>query len=151
VTTATVMVAKSTVAVPPVGITPPGGSRPPSGSTPPTGSTPPAGSTPPHPAPVPPTGPKPTGDKTAPKIVVYSPKTGVYKIGRWLKIKISLSDRSGGVRWTATVNRVGHKARNVKHGAKLHLSRTGKSVLRVTAKDRFGNSATRTVFRVIQK
>jgi peptidoglycan/xylan/chitin deacetylase (PgdA/CDA1 family) len=143
--TATVTVAKAT------GSTPPGGTTPPGGATP-GGATPPSGTTPPHSTPVPPILLKPTVDKTAPTIVVSSPKAGVYRIGRSLKISVSVSDRSGGVRWTATITRIGSKARNARQGKKLHLSRTGQYVLRVTAKDRWGNAAIKTVrFRVVHK
>ena len=69
-----------------------------------------------------------------------SPKAGVYRIGRWLTVNIAVSDKSGGVRWTATIRPIGGKARMATQGAEmLHLSRTGQYVLRVTAKDRWGN------------
>ena len=56
------------------------------------------------------------------------------------------------MQWTATVRSSGGKARTVKQGTKLRLSRTGSYVLRVTAKDRSGNTASKTVrFRVVRK
>jgi hypothetical protein len=145
---ATVTVAKAHV------ITPPTPTKPPAKTTPPTKTTPSApGSTViPKSTPVAPATPKPVADKTAPKIVVSSPRARVYKIGRRLKITIACTDKSGRVRWTAKLTRAGSKARTVKQGAKLHLSRTGRYVLRVTAKDRWGNSASKTVhFRVVRK
>ena len=91
-------------------------------------------------------------DRTAPKIVVTSPRARTYKVGQTLKIKISGTDDSGLVQWTATVRSSGGKARTVKQGTKLRLSRTGSYVLRVTAKDRSGNTASKTVrFRVVRK
>ena len=65
---------------------------------------------------------------------------------------MSFTDASGRVNWKATVRRSGGKARAVKPGAKLRLSRAGRYVLRVTARDRWGNSATKTVhFRVTRR
>ncbi len=53
---------------------------------------------------------------------------------------------------TATVARSGAKARTVKSGTKLRLTRTGSYVLRVTAKDSSGNSATKTIrFKVVRR
>jgi peptidoglycan/xylan/chitin deacetylase (PgdA/CDA1 family) len=90
-------------------------------------------------------------DKTAPKVLVTSPTARKYKVGQTLKIKISGTDASGSVRWTATVRRSGGKAHTVKQGTKLRLSRRGSYVLRVTAKDRSGNVASKTVrFRVVR-
>ena len=81
-----------------------------------------------------------------------SPRARTYKVGQTLKIKISGTDDSGLVQWTATVRSSGGKARAVKQGTKLRLSRTGSYVLRVTAKDRSGNTASKTVrFRVVRK
>jgi hypothetical protein len=91
-------------------------------------------------------------DKTAPKIVMARPKPRTYTVGKRLKIKISCTDGSGRVRWRATVRRGGGKARTVKQGTKLRLSRTGRYVVRVTAKDRWGNFASKTVrFRVVRR
>jgi hypothetical protein len=108
----------------------------------------------PAPAPVVTPSPKPTppvvhADRTAPRIHVANPQARVYKVGRTLRIKLSFTDASGRVHWTATLRRSGGKARTVKQGAKVRLSRTGRYELRVRAKDRFGNRATKTVhFRV---
>ena len=86
------------------------------------------------------------------KIVVPSPKAGVYRVGHWLKLNIVVTDKSGGVRWVATLTRAGGKPQTVKQGARLRLSRTGTYVLRVTAKDRWGHSASKTVrIRVVRK
>jgi hypothetical protein len=90
-------------------------------------------------------------DKTAPKIVASSPQARSYKRGQTLKIKLAVTDASGSVTWKATVRRGSGKARTVKQGTKLHLTRTGSYVLRVTAKDRAGNVATKTVrFRAVR-
>ena len=101
--------------------------------------------------PVLPVPPVAIADKTAPKIVASSPRARRYKRGQTLKIRLSVTDASGSVTWKATVRRGGGKARTVKQGTKLHLTRTGSYVLRVTAKDRAGNVATKTVrFRVVR-
>jgi peptidoglycan/xylan/chitin deacetylase (PgdA/CDA1 family) len=120
-------------------------------ATPPT-STPgavvtPVPTTPSHPAP-----PVATVDRKAPKIAVSSPRARTYKVGQLLKIKLSFSDASGRVQFKATLRRGRGKAHAVKQGAKVRLSRIGRYVLHVTAKDRWGNSATKTVhFRVVRK
>jgi peptidoglycan/xylan/chitin deacetylase (PgdA/CDA1 family) len=106
----------------------------------------------PAPSPTPPAPPVASVDRTAPKIVVTRPKARTYKVGQTLKIKIAGTDDSGFVRWTATVRRSGAKARTVKQGTKVRLSRTGRYVLRVIAKDRSGNTASKQVrFRVVRK
>jgi peptidoglycan/xylan/chitin deacetylase (PgdA/CDA1 family) len=105
----------------------------------------------PGPSPIPPAPPVASTDRTAPKIVVTKPKAGRYKVGKTLKIKVSGTDDSGFAQWTATVRRSGGKSRTVKQGTKLRLSRSGNYVLRVTAKDRSGNLAHKTVrFRVVR-
>lgn len=102
----------------------------------------PVPTTPSHPASV---------DRKAPKIAVSSPRARTYHAGRLLKIKLSFSDASGRVQFEATLRRGGGKAHSVKQGAKVRLSRTGRYTLRVTAKDRFGNTAVKTVhFRVVR-
>jgi peptidoglycan/xylan/chitin deacetylase (PgdA/CDA1 family) len=91
-------------------------------------------------------------DTNAPNIVVSSPKARKYKAGQTLKIKIACTDASGFVRWSATVRRGGDKARMVRQGTKLRLSRPGSYVLRVIAKDGAGNLAAKTVrFRVLAR
>jgi peptidoglycan/xylan/chitin deacetylase (PgdA/CDA1 family) len=105
------------------------------------------------PAPIPtaPAPPVASPDRTAPKIVVTRPEARKYKVGQTLKVKVLGTDDSGFAEWTATVRRGGGKSRTVKQGAKLRLSRTGSYVLRVTAKDRSGNLAHKTVrFRVVR-
>ena len=91
-------------------------------------------------------------DRTAPRIVVTSPKARSYKVGRLLKVKFSCTDGSGYVQCKATVRRSRGTARTVKQGGKLRLSRAGSYALRVTAEDRSGNIASQTVrFRVVRK
>ena len=105
----------------------------------------------PAPIPTPPAPPVASPDRTAPKIVVTRPTARKYKVGQTLKVKVSGTDDSGFAEWTATVRRGGGKSRTVKQGTKLRLSRTGSYVLRVTAKDRSGNLAHKTVrFRVVR-
>jgi len=105
----------------------------------------------PAPIPTPAAPPVASPDRTAPKIVVARPKARRYTVGQMLKIKVSGTDDSGFVEWTATVRRRGGKPRTIKQGMKLRLSRTGNYVMRVTANDRSGNVAHRTVrFRVVR-
>ena len=105
----------------------------------------------PAPIPTPPAPPVASPDRTAPKIVVTRPKARKYKVGQTLKVKVSGTDDSGFAEWTATVRRGGGKSRTVKQGTKLRLSRTGSYGLRVTANDRSGNLAHKTVrFRVVR-
>jgi peptidoglycan/xylan/chitin deacetylase (PgdA/CDA1 family) len=90
-------------------------------------------------------------DRTAPEIVVASPRARRYKLGRTLKIKVHGTDESGFAVWTATVRRSAGKSRTVSQGRRLRLSRTGNHVLRVTATDRSGNVARKSVrFRVVR-
>ena len=90
-------------------------------------------------------------DTTAPRIVMTAPTARRYKAGTTLKVKIACTDASGVVEWKATVRRSGNKARAVRQGAKLRLSRTGSYILHVTARDRAGNVATKTLrFRVVR-
>jgi len=125
--------------------------------TPDPGTTPGPGVTPgtvvtPGPTPNTPPPPVASVDRKAPKIVVAAPKARRYKVGQTLRIKLSATDDSGFAKWTATIRRSGGKSRAVKQGTKVRLSRTGSYVLRVTAKDRSGNLATKTVhFRVVRK
>ena len=75
------------------------------------------------------------------------PQGAQYKVGQTLKISFTCTDSSGVARYKATFGRVGHKARTVKKGTKVHLSRAGTYVLRITATDRKGNT-TSTVVRL---
>ncbi|MGZ4178490.1 MAG: polysaccharide deacetylase family protein [Solirubrobacteraceae bacterium] len=112
----------------------------------------------PSPAPTPMTSPSlvpaPTAsaDKLAPRILVASPRARTYKVGQKLKISFSARDSSGVARYKATLRRVGGNARTVRKGATVRLTRAGAYVLRVTATDRKGNTATKTVhFRVTRR
>ncbi len=88
-------------------------------------------------------------DKVAPSIVVTSPRSRTYRVGTTLTVRFSLADSSGVAISKATIRRVGDKARSVKKGAKVHLKRAGTYVLRITATDRKGNTASKTIrFRV---
>lgn len=96
--------------------------------------------------------PTASADRLAPRIVVTSPRVRTYKVGQTLKITFSCRDSSGVARYKATLRRVGGKARTVKRGAKVRLTRAGAYVLRVTATDRKGNTAIKTVhFRVTRR
>jgi peptidoglycan/xylan/chitin deacetylase (PgdA/CDA1 family) len=96
--------------------------------------------------------PTASADKLAPRILVTSPKARTYKVGQTLKISFTCTDSSGVARYKATFGRVGHKARTVKKGTKVRLTRAGAYVLRVRATDRKGNTATKTVrFRVTRR
>jgi peptidoglycan/xylan/chitin deacetylase (PgdA/CDA1 family) len=117
---------------------------------------PPTSGTPePSPTPAPPAGAVPSippaavVDKLAPRITVTSPKARTYRLGQRLTVSFTCSDSSGVATWQATLRRAGDKARAVKRGAKVRLARTGRYVLRITASDRAGNTASKTVaFRV---
>jgi peptidoglycan/xylan/chitin deacetylase (PgdA/CDA1 family) len=90
-----------------------------------------------------------TSDRLAPKITVTSPKARTYRAGHRLRIAFACRDSSGVARYKATLRRVGGKARTVRKGTTVRLSRAGAYVLRVTATDRKGNTASKTVrFRV---
>ena len=85
-------------------------------------------------------------DTRAPHISIKSPKARRYKVGQTLKrASPAPTARRGPVQ--GTFGRVGHKARTVKKGTKVHLSRAGTYVLRITATDRKGNT-TSTVVRL---
>jgi hypothetical protein len=93
--------------------------------------------------------PAPKADTTPPRIKIYSPKRRSHRSGKKVTIRFSCKDASGCLRPKATLRRRGGKARTVRSGAKLKLTRPGRYVLRVTAKDRAGNVATRKLtFRV---
>ena len=88
-------------------------------------------------------------DRVAPRITVKSPKARHYKVGQTLKISFTCTDSSGVASRKASIRRVGAKARSVKNATKIHLTRAGTYVLRITATDRKGNTASTTVrFRV---
>jgi peptidoglycan/xylan/chitin deacetylase (PgdA/CDA1 family) len=97
--------------------------------------------------------PSPAADRTAPKIEVVRPKARRYRLGRTLTIRFSCFDVSGIAAQRATLHRRGSRTtRVVKTGSRLRLRRRGRYALRVTATDRAGNRATRTViFRVSRR
>jgi hypothetical protein len=91
----------------------------------------------------------PTPDQTPPKVTVTAPRTRSYRLGSRLTIRFACSDPSGLRSVRATVHRVGGSTRTVKSGTRLRLTRKGRYVLRVSATDRLGNTAVKTVaFRV---
>ena len=91
-------------------------------------------------------------DTTAPRIVVTSPRARRYHTGTRLTIRFSCADAAGVSRTTATLRRRGGAARTVRNGGKVRLTRPGTYVLRVSATDRAGNRATRTItFRVVRR
>jgi peptidoglycan/xylan/chitin deacetylase (PgdA/CDA1 family) len=103
----------------------------------------------PTPTPLPTTSPAPKADTTPPRIKIRSPKRHTYRSGKKVTIRFTCWDASGCLRPKATLRRRGGKARTVRSGSMLKLKRPGRYVLRVTAKDRTGNAATRTLtFRV---
>ncbi len=91
-------------------------------------------------------------DTTAPRIVVTSPRAHRYRTGTRVAIRFSGTDAGGLARTSATLRRRGAKTRTVRNGTKVRLTRPGTYVLRVSATDRAGNRATRTVtFRVVRR
>ena len=91
-------------------------------------------------------------DRTAPRIGITSPRARRYRLGVRLTIRFRATDASGPVTVTATVRRGRAAARRVRQGQHVHVDRTGTYVLRITARDRAGNAASRTVrFRVVRR
>jgi peptidoglycan/xylan/chitin deacetylase (PgdA/CDA1 family) len=91
-------------------------------------------------------------DTVGPRITVKSPKARTYRVGQRVTVMVSCADSSGVASWKATLRGGGGEARSVKTGAKVRLTRTGSYVLRITATDRVGNSASKTVrFRVVRR
>lgn len=120
---------------------------------PPPSGTPEATPTPrPTAGPVPSTPRAAAVDKLAPRITVTSLKARTYRLGQRLTIRFGCTDGSGVATCKATLRRSGGPARTVRNGARIRLTRTGKHVLRVIAKDRAGNTASKTVaFRVVRR
>ncbi|QEC46193.1 polysaccharide deacetylase family protein [Baekduia soli] len=86
-----------------------------------------------------------TGDRTAPRIRITSPTPRTYRLGWKVTIRFTCTDSSGAVSTRVTLRRVGSATRRVHQGTRVRLSHTGTYVLRITATDRAGNAATRTV------
>ena len=95
----------------------------------------------------------PALDTTPPSIAVASPLAKAYQLDNKLPIKFSCTDTNSGVAsCTATLNRISSKAKSVASGQDVQLAQTGRYVLRITAKDRSGNAATKAVtFTVVDK
>ncbi len=95
----------------------------------------------------------PALDTTPPSIAVASPLAKAYQLDNELPIKFSCTDTNSGVAsCTATLNRISSKAKSVASGQDVQLAQTGRYVLRITAKDRSGNAATKAVtFTVVDK
>lgn len=89
--------------------------------------------------------PAPTLDRTPPSITVSSPSPGFYRLGHWLMLKFATSDSSGMAGYTATLGRVGGQPVTVDAGEKVKLTKTGRYVLRITATDKLGNTASKTM------
>ena len=91
-------------------------------------------------------GPGPVADTTPPNITVASPSAPFYRLGQSLLVKFSCSDPAGVAHCTASLGVVGANAGNVKAGTKVHLTKMGRYALRITATDRAGNTASKTVY-----
>jgi peptidoglycan/xylan/chitin deacetylase (PgdA/CDA1 family) len=87
----------------------------------------------------------PRADTTAPRISVVRPRARTYRPGSRITLRFSARDLSGVAKLRATVRRRGGRARTVRSGARLRLTRPGTYILRVTATDRAGNTRTTTV------
>lgn len=83
--------------------------------------------------------------KVAPTILISSPKAQKYRLGQGLLVRFSCADRSGIARCNAALGVLGAKARRVISGEKLRVATAGRYVLNVTATDRSGNSASKTL------
>ena len=93
----------------------------------------------------------PPADRAAPRIGPVSPTARTYRLGTLLRIRFTATDASGVARTSVTLRRTGSTVRTLRRGQRLRLTRTGSYVLRITATDRAGNHATRTVrFRVVR-
>ena len=84
-------------------------------------------------------------DTVAPKIVVTSPKAKTYRLGEKLPVRVTCTDDAGIAACKATLGRVGAKLASVNTDKTVKLSKPGRYVLRVTATDRSGNTATKTL------
>ena len=80
-----------------------------------------------------------------PKIVVASPKTKSYALGQKFLVTFSCKGGSAITRCVATIGRQGTKAGKVISGKRMQPRTTGRYVLRVTATDRSGKRASKTV------
>jgi REJ domain len=87
-----------------------------------------------------------TADRTKPSISVLSPSAASYRLGQMLLVKYSATDPIGVASTSATLGPVGGKTSKVSSGKKVQLSIRGRYVLRITAKDRVGNSSVKTVY-----
>jgi hypothetical protein len=87
----------------------------------------------------------PRADTTAPRISVVRPRARTYRPGSRITLRFSARDLFGVAKLRATVRRRGGRARTVRSGARLRLTRPGTYILRVTATDRAGNTRTTTV------
>jgi peptidoglycan/xylan/chitin deacetylase (PgdA/CDA1 family) len=90
-------------------------------------------------------------DTAAPRIIVISPKAKTYRLGQKLPVKIVCTDAAGIAACKATLGRVGARATKIGTGRAVKLAKAGRYVLRITATDRSGKSAKKTLyFKVVQ-
>jgi peptidoglycan/xylan/chitin deacetylase (PgdA/CDA1 family) len=87
-----------------------------------------------------------TADRTGPSIKVLSPKATTYRVGRVLHVRFTASDPIGVASTSATLGPVGSKASTVTSGKTIQLSKSGRYVLRITARDSVGNGNTKTLY-----
>ena len=90
-------------------------------------------------------------DTVAPKIAVTSPKAKTYRLGEKLPVNVTCTDAAGIAACKATLGRVGSKSARVASGKAVKLSKSGRYVLRVSATDRSGNTATKTLYFKVVK
>jgi peptidoglycan/xylan/chitin deacetylase (PgdA/CDA1 family) len=87
-----------------------------------------------------------TEDKRPPAIAIASPKGLTYRLWQSMLVKFSCSDPSGVAACSATLGPVSGRASKVTSGSKVRLSKRGRYVLRINARDGVGNSATKTLY-----
>ena len=90
-------------------------------------------------------------DTVAPKIAVTSPKAKTYRLGEKLPVNVTCTDAAGIAACKATLGRVGSKSARVASGKAVKLSKSGRYVLRVSATDRSGDTATKTLYFKVVK
>jgi hypothetical protein len=88
----------------------------------------------------------PVADTTPPKIAVTNPTAAFYRLGQALVVRFSCSDPAGAAGCTATLGLAGIKPVAVTSGKKVKLTKPGRYALWITATDRAGNTASKTVW-----
>ena len=115
------------------------------GGTGTTGTTPPATTAPVTTTPPATTPPAttPAADRKAPTVALSGRTKRHVAKGTKVTVRFSCSDASGVAACGATIGRSGHRAKAVRSGAKVRLTRAGTYVVTLSATDRAGNVRTK--------